>query len=132
MEFNLSYRVKKGMPKHITAPINAFNASDIDTQTTYPEFYEVIRNHKAYNLYFKFSVSMTRPAGERPQRDYLKEYEKEKKKLMKELQIYKSYCKQPGAVIDDFMWKSFFPRTPHHNYEDCPNPEECNRCIRPV
>jgi hypothetical protein len=126
MEFNLSYRIKKGMPKHITAPINAFNASDIDTQTTYPEFYEVIRNHKAYNLYFKFSVSMTHQAG-----GFLKEYEKEKKKLMKELQIYKSYCKQPGAVIDDFMWKSFYPPRTHF-YEDCPNPEECNQCIRPV
>jgi hypothetical protein len=135
VDFNLSYRIKKEMPKHITAPINAFNASDIDTQTTYPEFFEVIRNHKAYNLYFQFSVAMTRPPGEtNPATGILKEYEKEKKKLMKELQIYKTHCKQPGAVIDDFMWKTFMsrPRTRHHNYEDCPNPEDCNHCIRPV
>jgi hypothetical protein len=103
------------MPKHIVAPINAFNAGDIDTQTTYPEFFDVIRNHKAYNLYFQFSTSLEQLANEfHPAKGILKQYEKEKKKLMKDLGVYHQYCKQPGAVIDKFMWNEHMrrPRTP--------------------
>jgi hypothetical protein len=102
------------MPKHTTAPINTFNAGDIDTQTTYPEFFDVIRNHIAYTLYFRFANSLRIPEEERDGKDYLKEYEKEKKKLMKALQIYKQYCKQPGSVIDKFMWREHMvrPRNP--------------------
>ena len=122
------------MPKHTTAPINTFNAGDIDTQTTYPEFFDVIRNHIAYTLYFRFANSLRIPEEERDGKDYLKMYEKEKKKLMKDLGVYHQYCKQPGSVIDKFMWREHMvrPRPPRHNYEDCPNPEECNQCIRPV
>jgi hypothetical protein len=127
------------MPK-ATAPINAFNAGNIGVQTLFPQFFEVIRNHKAFNLYFQFSVCLTQPPGEGNQAGrILKEYATEKKKLMKELQIYKHICKQPGSAIDTFMWKEHnaTPRlpyvpTPIHAYEDCPNPEECNQCIRPV
>ena len=120
--------------------INWNNANDAEIQTQYREFFDLIRNHKAYNLYFQFSVCMTLPPGEgNKAQAILKEYEKEKKKLMKELQIYKQYCKQPGVIIDRIMWREHMttPRIPYtptiiHNYEDCPNPEECNQCIRPV
>jgi hypothetical protein len=127
------------MPKTASA-INYDNARDADTQTAYAPFFDVIRNHKAYNLYFQFSVCLTQPPGEgNKAKLILNQYEKEKKKLMKELQIYKTHCKQPGVIIDRIMWGDHMttPRIPYtptiiHNYEDCPNPEECNQCIRPI
>jgi len=96
-------------------PINWNNAKDIETQMTYPEFFETIRNHKAWRLHMEFENSLTiwYDEGQRERRSpkmILKEYEKEKKKLMKDLQPYKHLCKQPGSVIDQVMREHFHMR----------------------
>jgi hypothetical protein len=102
------------MPKTSSA-INHDNATSIETQTEYAPFFDVIRRHKAYNLYFQFATSLEQLANEfHPAKDILKQYEKEKKKLMKELGVYHQYCKQPGVIIDKVMWQDHMirPRTP--------------------
>jgi len=94
--------------------INYDNAMWASTQTEYAPFFDVIRNHKAYNLYFQFSHWLEQePGDENKAQLILKQYEKEKKKLMKELQIYKSHCKQPGVIIDKVMFEEITlrPRT---------------------
>jgi len=80
--------------------INYDNASTIETQNEYPEFFAIIRSHKAFRLYHQFIASLNEPYNPR---DVLKEYEKEKKKLMKLLQPFKHLCKQPGVAIDRVM-----------------------------
>jgi hypothetical protein len=99
----------------MSSAINYTNANWVSTQREYEPFFDVIRNHKAYNLYFQFSHWVEQPPGDDNKAQLiLKQYEKEKKKLMKELQIYKTHCKQPGVIIDKVMWEDHMkrPRTP--------------------
>ena len=89
-------------------PINYDNAKEIDIQMTFPEFFEIIRNHRAYILYAEFEYSLTNSYTEaqrvrRSPEMILKDYHKEKRKLMKLLQPYKHLCKQPGLIIDQVM-----------------------------
>jgi len=86
-------------------PINYNNAKDTETHMAYPEFFETIWGHRAFTLYAEFDYSLTRFYSEEQRQNrstdtILKEFEKEKKKLMKLLQPYKNLCKQPGSVID--------------------------------
>ena len=94
------------------APINYNNAKDSETQMAYPEFFEIIRNHKAWRLHLEFEGSLRREYDEgrnfnRTPEIILKEYEKEKLKLMKELKPFKHLCKQPGSVIEKVMREHF-------------------------
>ena len=88
--------------------INYNNACSPIIQQNYPEFFDVIHNHRAFTLHAEFDYSLTRfyTDEDRQRRStdtILKEYEKEKKKLMKLLQPYKHLCCQPGSVIDQVM-----------------------------
>ena len=88
--------------------INYNNACSPIIQQNFPEFYEIIRNHRAFILHAEFDYSLTRfySDADRERRStdtILKEYEKEKKKLMKLLRPYKNICCQPGSVIDQVM-----------------------------
>jgi hypothetical protein len=96
-----------------TTPINYNNATCPMIQATYFQFFDIIRTHKAWNLHLEFENSMTIWYDEaqrnvRPPMVILKEYEKEKKKLMKELRGFKDICKQQGAVVDEVMYKDHF------------------------
>ena len=92
----------------MTTPINYDNAKEIDTQMSFPEFFEIIRNHRAYILHAEFEYSLTSfytniQRERRSPEMILSEYFKEKRKLMKLLQPYKHLCKQPGLVIDKVL-----------------------------
>jgi hypothetical protein len=95
--------------------INNDNANDTMLQATYPEFYDLINNHRSWMLYQEFHRSMTYDYTEeesqrRPTDMVLKEYEKEKKKLIKLLQPYKDICKQPGVVLHRLHWDAWMNR----------------------
>jgi hypothetical protein len=92
--------------------INDDNANDAMLQATYPEFYDLIHNHRSWMLYDEFHRSMTHDYTEaerlhRPTDTILAEYEKEKKKLMKLLQPFKNVCKQPGVVLHRLHWDAW-------------------------
>jgi len=96
----------------MTAPINSRNARLYETELKYPVFFEIIRNHKTHRLYGAWAAKIR--AGEIVDDD-MKEFEREKKNLMKILKEYTSpngahLCSQPGAVIMRVLWRDHLVR----------------------
>ena len=88
--------------------INYGNADKIETQMEYPEFFDIIRNHRAYTLNMELDNALMAYDPANPtnhHRIILNEYKKEKAKLMKLLQPFKNVCKQIGVVIDRVMYQ---------------------------
>ena len=92
------------------AIINYKNCRDVGIQHSYPAFFDAIQNHKATALYARWAATIgTNIAAP----DDMKEYYKEKAKLMRHLNTFTlpdtttRLCKQPGAVIDRIHWRDW-------------------------
>ena len=88
--------------------INYGNADKIETQMEYPEFFQTIRNHRAYTLNAELDNALMAYDPANPTRHHifiLNDYKREKAKLMKLLQPYKNVCKQIGVVSDRVMYQ---------------------------
>jgi len=94
------------------AIINYNNCRDNDIQNRYGDFFDAIRNHKATALYARWAATIGTDAAAPGD---MKEYYKEKTKLMKHLNTFTNntgvqLCKQPGAVIDRILWQDWLIR----------------------
>jgi hypothetical protein len=110
--------------KKMPAIINWRSCEDSEIQNAYPDFFRTIREHKAHKLYGQWAISLGVPRDAfQPPHD-MKEYYKEKKKLMAILRgimepcgncdritaCVKQLCVQPGAVIDRILWNDWLVR----------------------